>query len=139
MYYLPDDMVLVHVGGNDMQPCIVTSWFVWWSDAAQRAHARSYLNQIVDNVAKFVNSLCGKPFKLFVIAEPPFSKYLPLAKLVSQTSLQRLREETEKMYAQEFASSFFFLYRVRPVALPRRGAIRVVMFGYATRRSTVNS
>jgi hypothetical protein len=107
-FYGPDDLVLVHVGGNDLQPCILTSWFAWWSDEAQREHARGYLRKLVQDLEDVVHTLCEEgPFRTLVISEPPFSKYLPLAGLVSQASLQRLRQETLKIFSERFESGLW--------------------------------
>lgn len=101
----PHDLVLLHIGGNDIQPCVLTCWFVWWSDYAQREHVRGYLREIVRNIGNIVESLCKKGFRHFVIAMPPFSRHVPLTNMVTTKSLQRLREETERIFTEEFAAN----------------------------------
>lgn len=103
--YGPNDLVLIHVGGNDAQPAIIAVWFAWWSDASQRATIRGYMREVVDNTAALVSTLCGNPFRSFVVSEPPFSRYLPIIKtMVTTNSLRRLKEETSQMYAETFGS-----------------------------------
>jgi len=99
------DLALLHVGGNDIQPCVLTCWFHPWDDDSQREHARSYLRPIVKNTGMIVDDLCGKPFRKIVIAVPPFSKHVPLTNFVTENSLLRLREETERIYRESFGNS----------------------------------
>lgn len=102
--YGPNDLVLLHIGGNDIQPCIATCWFTSWSDEAQREHVRGYLRKVVENTINIIDSLCRRPFRMFVIAIPPFSRHVPLTNMVTRLSLQRLREETEQIYMEEFSA-----------------------------------
>ena len=100
-----DDLVLLHIGGNDIKPCVLTCWFNWWDDDSQREHARSYLRPIVKNIGIIVDTLCGKPFNKIVIAVPPFSKHVPLTIYVTENSLLQLREETERIYRESLGKS----------------------------------
>jgi hypothetical protein len=105
-YYGANDLPVIHIGGNDIQPAIVHTWFTAWDDAAQRKLIRSYLQPVVENTANMVQNMCGKPFQVVMVSEPPFSKYLPIiGSAVWSSNLEQLKEETTKMYKSEFQSS----------------------------------